>query len=91
MCTWEEAIMQKILAPLAGLAFLLSAGAVYAEDASSMITSVDEQTLTLEDGTSFTIGGGVSTEGLEPGTTVNVSYEEMDGQKVVKSVTPADN
>jgi len=81
--------MKKFLAPLAALAFLFSAALAYAEDASGKIQSVDSQTLTLEDGTTFTIGEGVMVEGLEPGTEVTVSYEEQDGQKKATSVTPA--
>ncbi len=83
--------MKILIAALAAVAFLFSAALAYAEDTSGMIASLDEQTLTLEDGTTFTIGEGVSMEGLEPGTTVNVSYEEQDGQKVINSVTPANN
>ena len=81
--------MKKLVAPLAATAFLFSAAFAYAEDTSGMIASVDAQTLTLEDGTSFTIGEGVSMEGLEPGTEVTVSFEEQDGQLVATEVAPS--
>lgn len=84
-----ESKMKKLIAPVAALAFLVSAGIAYAEDASGKIASVDAQTITLEDGTAFTIGEGVMVEGLEPGTEVTVSYEEQDGQKTATSVAPA--
>jgi Cu/Ag efflux protein CusF len=79
--------MNKFVAPLAALAFVFSAGIAIADEAAGKITAVDEQTLILEDGTTFTIGEGVSTEGLEPGTEVTVSYEEKDGQMVITEVT----
>jgi len=79
--------MNKFVAPLAALAFVFSAGIAMADEAAGKITAVDEQTLILEDGTTFTIGEGVSTEGLEPGTEVTVSYEEKDGQMVITEVT----
>ena len=81
--------MRRFLAPFAAVALLLSAGIVQAEEASGKVAAVDSQTLILEDGTSYTIGEGVSTEGLEPGTEVTVSYEEQDGQMVVTEVTPS--
>lgn len=79
--------MNKFIAPIAALAFVFSAGIASADEAAGKITAVDSQTLVLEDGTTFTIGEGVSTEGLEPGTEVTVSYEEQDGQMVVTDVT----
>jgi Cu/Ag efflux protein CusF len=79
--------MKKLIAPIAALAFMFSAGIATADEAAGKITAVDAQTLVLEDGTTFTIGEGVSTEGLQPGTEVTVSYEEKDGQMVVTDVT----
>ncbi|MDX1423659.1 MAG: DUF1344 domain-containing protein [Kiloniellales bacterium] len=81
--------MNKFVAPFAALAFVLSAGTAFADEAAGKISAVDSQTLVLEDGTTFTIGEGVSTEGLEPGTEVTVSYEEQDGQMVITEVAPA--
>ena len=81
--------MKKFIAPVAALAFMFSAATAFAEDAAGKIAAIDDTNLMLEDGTLFTIGEGVSTEGLEPGTEVTVSYEEQDGQKVAKEVAPA--
>ena len=81
--------MNKLIAPFAAMAFVLSAATAFADEAAGKITAVDSETLVLEDGTTFTIGEGVSVEGLEPGTEVTVSYEEMDGQMVIKEVAPA--
>jgi len=81
--------MNKLVAPFAALAFALSASIAYADDAAGKVAAVDSQTLVLEDGTTFTIGEGVSTEGLEPGTEVTVSYEEQDGQMVATEVAPS--
>ncbi len=81
--------MNKLIAPFAALAFVFSAGLAVADEAAGKISAVDAETLVLEDGTSFTIGEGVSTEGLEPGTEVTVSYEEQDGQMVITEVAPA--
>ena len=81
--------MNKFIAPVAALAFIFSAATAFAEDAAGKITAIDASSITLEDGTVFTIGEGVSMEGLEPGTEVTVSYEEMDGQKVAKEVAPS--
>lgn len=84
----------KIVAPLAVLAFALSIATAHAhEDASDetagKIAAVDESTLILEDGATFTISEGVSIEGLKPGTEVTVSFEEQDGQIVATQVAPS--
>ena len=81
--------MKKLVAPLAALAFAFSMSIAQADEAAGKISAVDSQTLVLEDGTTFTIGEGVSTEGLELGTEVTVSYEEQDGQKVATEVAPS--
>ncbi len=81
--------MKKLVAPLAALAFAFSMSIAQADEAAGKVAAVDSQTLILEDGTTFTIGEGVSTEGLEPGTEVTVSYEEQDGQKVATEVAPS--
>ncbi len=81
--------MKQILAALCGLAMLGLAGIASAEEANGRVASMDSTMLVLEDGTAFTIAEGVSTQGLQPGTEVTVSYEEIDGQKVATQVTPA--
>ena len=81
--------MNKLIAPIAALAFVFSAATAFAEEAAGKVAAVDAATLILEDGQTFTISEGVSTEGLEPGTEVTVSYEEKDGQMVATEVAPA--
>jgi Cu/Ag efflux protein CusF len=81
--------MNKFIAPFAALAFALSIATAHADEAAGKVAAVDDATLILEDGTTFTIGEGVSTEGLEMGTEVTVSYEEQDGQKVATEVAPS--
>jgi len=81
--------MYKLIAPIAAQAFVFSAAIAQADEAAGKISAVDASSITLEDGTTFTIGEGVSTEGLEPGTEVTVSYEEKEGQKVATEVAPS--
>lgn len=81
--------MKKFLAPVAALAFVFSAAIAHADEAAGKVAAIDSWTLILEDGMTFTISEGVSTEGLEPGTEVTVSYEEQDGKLVATEVAPA--
>ena len=82
------------VAYFAALAFAVSTATAYAHEAASdetagKIAIVDESTLILEDGATFTISAGISTEGLRPGSGVTVSFEEQDGQIVATAVAPA--
>lgn len=81
--------MRHLIAPVVALVFLFSAATAFADEAAGKVASIDAETLILEDGTTFTISEGVSTEGLEPGTEVTVSYEEQDGQMVATEVAPS--
>ena len=81
--------MNKLIAPFAALAFAFSIATAHADEAAGKVAAVDASTIVLEDGTAFTISEGVSTEGLEPGTEVTVSYEEQDGQKVATGIAPS--
>ncbi len=81
--------MNKLIAPFAALAFAFSMAAAHADEAAGKIAAADSTTLILEDGTTFTIGEGVSMEGLEPGTEVTVSFEEQDGQLIATEVAPS--
>jgi len=81
--------MNRLLLPFVALAFTLSAAAAHADEAAGKVAAVDSSTLILEDGTTFTISEGVSTDGLEPGTEVTVSFEEQDGQLVATEVAPS--
>jgi Cu/Ag efflux protein CusF len=81
--------MNKLIAPFAALAFAFSMATAHADEAAGKIAATDSTTLILEDGTTFTIGEGVSMEGLEPGTEVTVSYEDQDGTLVATEVAPS--
>jgi Cu/Ag efflux protein CusF len=80
--------MKKYLALLAAAALLGSVGAALAEEATGKIQAVDPaaRTLTLEDGTMFTVAEGVAIDGLQPGTEVTVTFEETDGTKTASAV-----
>ncbi len=83
--------MNKFIAPFAALAFVFSIAIAQADEAAGKVAQVDPAAgrIMLEDGTVFTIGEGVSMEGLEPGTEVTVSYEEKDGQLIATEVAPS--
>lgn len=83
--------MNKLIAPFAALAFVFSIAVAQADEVAGKVALVEPNagTITLEDGTTYTIGEGVSMEGLEPGTEVTVSFEEMDGQLVATEVAPS--
>ncbi len=83
--------MNKLVAPFAAIAFAFFIAMRQADATAGKIATVDPAagSITLEDGTTFTIAEGVSMEGLEPGTEVTVSYEEQDGQKVATEVAPS--
>jgi hypothetical protein len=57
-------------------------------EAEGKIESIDPEagTLTLDTGEEFTIGEGVSTEGLEEGQDVSVGYDERGGEKEAGSI-----
>jgi len=84
----------RVVAPLAVLAFALAITTASANEAASdetagTIAVVDESTLILEDGATFTISDSVSIEGLEPGTEVTVSFEEQGGQIFAIKIAPS--
>ncbi len=81
--------MNKLIAPIAALAFVFSAATAHADEVAGKIAGADSIILVLDDGTIFTLAEGVSVEGLEPGTEVTVSYEEQDGQLVATEVAPS--
>jgi Cu/Ag efflux protein CusF len=80
--------MYKLVAPLAALALIFSIAVAQADEADGRIIAIDQTsgTIVLDDGTTFTVSEGLSMDGLEPGTEVTVSYEEMDGQLVATEV-----
>ncbi len=83
--------MNKLIAPFAAVAFIFSIAIAQADEAAGKVAQVDPAAgrIMLEDGTVFTIGEGVSMEGLEPGTEVTVSFEEQDGQLIATEVAPS--
>ena len=83
--------MRKLIGAIAALAMLSLSGVASAEEETSgKVTAIDEtaRLIQLEDGTVYTIGEGVSLEGLQPGTEVTVSYEQQGGQNVATDVMP---
>ncbi len=83
--------MNQLIAPFAAVAFVFSIAIAQADEAAGKVAQVDPAAgrIMLEDGTVFTIGEGVSMEGLEPGTEVTVSFEEQDGQLIATEVAPS--
>ncbi len=83
--------MNKFIAPFAALAFVFSIAIAHADETTGKVFLVEPASgsITLEDGTTFTIAEGVSMEGLEPGTEVTVSFEEQDGQLIATEVAPS--
>lgn len=83
--------MKKFLGAVSALALFAAVGVANAEEATGTVSTIDETTnmLTLEDGTQYMLGEGVSTEGLAPGTEVTVTFEEQDGQRTATQVQPA--
>ena len=83
--------MNKLIASFAAIAFVCSIAIAQADATGGKIATVDPAagSITLEDGTTFTIAEGVSMEGLEPGTEVTVSYEDQDGTLVATEVAPS--
>jgi hypothetical protein len=87
---WEK-VMKKTLVAISVAALLGTAGVALADEAKGKIQAVDPtaKTITLEDGTTYTLAEGVMIESLQPGTEVTVSFEDKDGTKTASSVTPA--
>ncbi len=81
--------MNKLVAPIAALAYVFSAAISHADEVVGKIAGAESTYLILDDGTIFTIAEGVSMEGLEPGTEVTVSFEEQDGMLVATEVAPS--
>ncbi len=89
--------MRKIssVAAVLAVALLVVVAVGSAAEIQGKIKSVDAagRSVTLEDGTKLTLSSDVQVnrEALKPGATVKASYEDMGGDKVVKSiqVTPA--
>jgi hypothetical protein len=83
--------MKRYIGALSAIALFAFAGPALAEDVSGKIQDLNEEarTITLEDGSSYQLGSGVSLEGLSIGQEVTLSVEEEDGQMVAQGVEPA--
>lgn len=84
--------MKRIVASLFALALTLAVGVANAEEAKGIVKDLNPQaaSLTLEDGTQFSLPEGIDLEGIKPGDEVKVSYEEKEGKKVAKDVAKAE-
>ena len=83
--------MLKHLAYATAISLLLSAGVAggaLAAEAKGKLQSIDQakHVLILDNGQHFTLGEGVSTNGLRPGSEVTVSYQEKGGQRVATGI-----
>jgi len=84
--------MKKLLGAVSVVTLLASGGVALADDAAGTVAAVDVAagTLSLEDGTAFVAGEGVSLEGLEAGANVTVTYEVQGEQNVATAVSKAE-
>lgn len=84
--------MKRLIGAVSALALMSAAGMALANEASGKIESMDEEqmTLILDSGQAFTFAEGLSTEGLEEGTEVKVTYEEQDGQLKATAIEPVE-
>ena len=81
--------MKKFFTLLSTAAFLASIGPLYADEAKGKVQSVDPtaKSITLDDGTTYSVADDVAIETLQPDAEVTITYEERDGQKTATSVT----
>ncbi len=84
--------MKRIVAPLFALALALAVGIANAEQAKGIVKDLNPQaaSLTLEDGTQFSLPEGIDLEGIKAGDEVTVAYETKEGKKVAKEVVKAE-
>ena len=75
---------------LAAAALFASIAAAFAATAEGTISSVDKatMTLTLDDGSSYKLSEEFVVEDYAEGMTVMISYEELDGEKIVLQIIP---
>ena len=80
--------MKAISGALAAL--LLFASAAYAADAEGTIAKIDKSTmtLTLKGGQTFKLSEEFALEDYTEGMDVTISYDEIDGQKIVLQIIP---
>jgi hypothetical protein len=84
--------MLKSIAALLAAGAILSFGVAHAAEPAGKVQSVNaaERGVTLEDGTELVLAEGVPMESVKEGATVQASYEERDGKKVVIEILVAD-
>jgi hypothetical protein len=77
--------MLKSIAAVLAVGAILSFGLAHAAETAGKVQSVNpaERVVTLEDGTELVLAEGVPMESVKEGATVEASYEERDGKKVV--------
>jgi hypothetical protein len=87
-----EVPMKELIGAVSALALMGAAGMALGNEATGKIQSVDEEqmTLILDSGETFTFAEGLSIEGLEEGTEVEVAYEERDGQLMATAIEPVE-
>ncbi len=80
--------MKAISGALAAL--LLFASSAYAADAEGTIAKIDKSTmtLTLKGGQSFKLSEEFALEDYSEGMDVTISYDEINGEKIVLQIIP---
>ncbi len=78
--------MNKLIASLAVLALMTSAA--MAATVSGIVKQVDPKTdsITLEDGKTFTLGEAVEGDSLKPGQRITVTYDVKAGKMVASKI-----
>ena len=84
---------RKLVYVLATAAALAFASAASAEEISGTVVSINSeaQTITLDNGMTFSLSEDVSIEGLAPGQTVKVMYESRDSGNIATGVERPEN
>lgn len=70
------------------VAILLATSAAFADDAEGAITKIDatKQTITLDDGNTYKLPGEFDVASLKKGMEVVLSYDEVDGEKLISDM-----
>ena len=81
--------MFRIATPIAAVALLGLASAVSAEPVAGVVQSFDStsRTLTLDDGTIYKLHETVVAPALQPGSTVTLNVEPMNGELTVDRIS----
>lgn len=82
-----------LVSTLAAAALLLSAGLASADEASGRITQVntESQTITLDNGMTFSLSENVNINSLAAGQEVKVTYEKQDSENIATEVQGSKN